>query len=148
MYTVYVYKKIDIITTVSVAFVILFGWFSFKFHDPIFFKIQPAIFSAILSLVFFVTQMLNKPLLILLSQKYSNLLPEQIRQNLTHPMMRRLLKKLSHYLCYGLFFNTLLLTYAALFMNNTMWIVTKSFGLIFIMGVCGVLAKKELQRGV
>ena len=145
IYTIYAYKKIDVITMISVLFVIIFAWISYHFKDPYYFKIQPAIFSAILTLVFIATQLLKKPFLVLITEKYSSLFPKEVKVQMENPIVKQQLEILSKYLCFGLILNTLMLYYSAVYLSNTVWILVKSVGLIVIMVVCMILSRKKIE---
>lgn len=140
-YSLYKFKKIDGITLGSIGFVIIFGWLSLETDDPIFFKFQPVILGSFLTLALLVTQVMNKPLLVIIAQKYKDLFPKNVQLNLGHPMVLSKLSKLSLYLGFGILLHTIATAYAAMYMSNAWWLAIRGIGLYVVMGISVVLVR-------
>lgn len=82
-----------------------------------------------------VMQGFKKPLLIVIAQKYKDLLPDIMQRNLDHPIMQQQLKKMSLYLGFGLAIHTVAVAYAAFFLSNWWWLFIRGLGL------CALLAR-------
>ncbi|MFK7826923.1 MAG: septation protein IspZ [Oligoflexales bacterium] len=140
-YSLYKFKKIDGITAGSIAFVVLFGWLSLETQDPIFFKFQPVILGSCFTVELLVTQAMNKPLLVVIAQKYKDLFPKNIQGNLSHPFVISKLSKLSLFLGFGILIHTLATAYAAVYMSNTWWLAIRGIGLYVVMGLSLILVR-------
>jgi intracellular septation protein A len=135
-YTYYTTKSFDEITMLSLFLVSVFGYLSYRYEDPLLFKLQPVILGAILGIAFLVMQFLDKPVMVLMATKYRNLLPEAMRTTLQHPFVLARLKKVSLYLGFGFFVHAGAVAYAALYMSNWWWLAIRGIGLYVVMGLC------------
>jgi intracellular septation protein A len=137
-YTYYTMRRFDEITMISLLLVSVFGFLSYRYDNPLFFKLQPVILGVLLGIAFLVMQYLDKPVMVIMAEKYRELLPLQMRTNLQNPMVLRMLKKASLYLGFGFFLHAAGVAYAAFYLSSWWWLAVRGIGLYVVMGLCMV----------
>ena len=141
LYSLYFFGTIDELTVGSVLLVVIFGFISYKQNNPLFFKFQPVILGIVLGLVFLVMEVLNKPILVLMLNKYKYGFPEEAQQQLSNPFIQEALARTSFYLGWGLILHALLVAYAALKMSNWWWLIIRGIGFYLVLIACSVLGR-------
>lgn len=141
IYSFYEFGSLDYISFISLFLVSAFAFFSYKSQNPIFMKLQPVFLGVCFGLIFLVMQAIDKPLLIVLCQKYENLIPGEVRKNLNNPEALAVLSRSSLLLGVGFLAHASAVAYAALRMNNWWWLGIRGAGLYLMMFVCLVLAR-------
>ncbi len=116
--------KVQGITILSSALILILGALSLWEDDGIFFKLQPAIFMAVFAVVFFLSSLLGRPFLLELSRKQNPNLPLALSERLRGMNIRL-----------GLLFVGLagLSAYAAFYWSTAAWATLKAAGLPVIM---------------
>ena len=141
IYTLVVYKTIDNITIGSTVLVLIFGLMSLKANKPIYLKLQPVVLGVIMGLVLIVMQFLDKPLLVMMVEKYQVMLPEEVRAMLTSPEYLHMLARLSGILGWGFLIHAALVAYSAFYMNKWWWLVIRGIGFYIMLLICAILAR-------
>lgn len=141
IYSLIFYQTLDELTLGSAILVILFGLISYKRKKEIYFKLQPVFVGLIFSIVFGVMQLLGKPLLVIMLQKYQFMLPEQMRLLSTQEAMLNLLARLSGILAIGFLVHATLVAYAAFRMSKWWWLIIRGLGLYFMLFICVVVVR-------
>lgn len=141
LYSFYEFGGLDYISLISLILISVFAVFSLKSQKPIYMKLQPVFLGACFGVIFLAMQVIDKPLLIVLFQKYENLIPGDLRKNLNSPEAIFLLSRSSLLLGLGFLAHAGAVAYAALRMNNWWWLVIRGIGLYFMMFVCIFIAK-------
>lgn len=136
IYTLVEFGSIDGITMGTLILVTIFGILSFKTEKAIFFKLQPVVLGLILGGVLIVMQMIDKPLMVLMAQKYQNALPSEFKANLSNPIFMGILTKLSGFLGIGFVLHAGAVLYAALYLSKWWWLAIRGAGLYLMMGIC------------
>ncbi len=141
IYTLVVYKTIDGLTIGSTLLVLVFGFLSFKANKDIYFKLQPVFLGVLFGLVLLVTQLLGKPLLVSMTEKYQFMFPESSRAMLVSPTFLAMLARLSGVLAWGFLIHAALVAYAAFRMNKWWWLLIRGIGLYVMMFLCMLLVQ-------
>tara|TARA_Y100000991_G_C21931366_1_gene330984 strand:+ start:492 stop:1046 length:555 start_codon:yes stop_codon:yes gene_type:complete len=141
IYTLVFYKRIDTITVISLLFVAVFGFFSYKTDNSIYFKLQPVVFGVIFSMICLIMQALGKPILNVMMSKYQYMLPDQMRANMTLPLFQDMMTKVSFFLGWGLLAHALLVAYSVYYLSNWWWLAIRGVGLYIVMFACVFFAK-------
>ncbi len=140
-YSLIVYKKIDSITIGSLLLIVVFGLLTYKTNNAIYFKLQPVIFGVIFGIIFVVMQVADKPLLIVIAEKYKYLMPLQIQQNLTNSAYLNILSRLSFYLGFGFLIHSSIILYSVFYLSNWWWLIIRGIGLYVMMALCVVCVR-------
>lgn len=127
---------IDSFTIGSASLVLILGLVSYKLENPIYMKLQPVVVGFILSIVFLVMQVAQKPLLVVIAQHYQNHLPAPLQAQMANPLFYDLLARLSSVLGVGLLAHAALTAYAAFFLNNWWWIAFRGIGFYLMLAGC------------
>ena len=135
-YSVVVYKKIDEITLGSLALVLIFGYLSYKSGSSFYFKIQPVVLGTIFGMIFLVMQFMDKPLLVVLVDKYQYMFPEQMRAQMNNPQYLQFLAKASSVLGWGFLLHAGLVGYSAVYWSNWWWLAIRGIGVYVMMFGC------------
>jgi intracellular septation protein len=132
--------KVQKITWLSNALVLIFGALSLWEHNGIFFKLQPAVLLLIFALLLFGSSLLKKPFLTALAKKQNPDMP---------PEAELLLNGMNFRLGFVFLFLTAISVHAALYWSTVAWATLKSVGLPIILGVYMVIefAWLRLMRG-
>lgn len=141
VYSLVFYQTIDELTLGSTALVVFFGLVSYKSQKEIYFKLQPVLVALVFSIVFGVMQVLGKPLLVTMIQKYQFMLPEQMRLLSAQQPMLTLMARLSGILAYGFLIHAIFVAYAAFCMSKWWWLIIRGIGLYFMLFICVVLVR-------
>ena len=145
LFSLLYFKEIDFITVFAVVLVIVFAFVSYKKNNSIHFKLQPVVLSCLFGIVFLVSFLLGKPLLLMYADKYQSLFSDQIRFQLQHPLMREMLRLNSHYLAYSFFLHAIVTAWAAFKWSNWWWIFLRSIGFYFFLFLSFLLSKIQLE---
>ena len=141
VYTLVVYKQIDGITIGTLATVLILGFLSYKTGSSMFFKLQPVLLGVFFGAALLVMQVLDKPLLVILMEKYRYIVPENLREMMTNPMFIELLKKSSLTLGWGFLIHAGFVAYAAFYMSNWWWLAIRGVGVYVMMFVAMLFAR-------
>jgi len=130
------FKTIDEFSIASGTLVLVFAGLSHWKKDSIHLKFQPVVLAGILGLFFVISYWLGKPILLLMLEKYSDVLPLQMRGNLGSPIFRLVMKEMSHYIGYGFLIHGAFIAYAAKYMSNWWWLTIRIGGQYIMMFAC------------
>lgn len=113
-------KKVQKITWIGNGLLLTLGAVSLISSEGIWFKLQPAIFEGIFTLVLLASVLMKKPLLAVLAEQQGHALPEMVKASLHMITLRT-----------ALFFaiHTLLATWAAFSWTTGQWALLKGVGL-------------------
>jgi len=119
---------------------VVMGLLSIKMKKSIIFKFQPVVVSGLLATVLFVSHLVRKPLFVVLSDKYHDLLMEAplIKSFIDLrgvDAFRAILTTGTLGVSLSLFLYAVLVALAAWKLSNWSWLVIKGFGLYVIIGV-------------
>lgn len=140
-YTVVVYKTIDELTIASTVLVLVFGALSYKSKKDIYFKLQPVVLGVLLGLAFLVMQLMGKPLMVMMMQKYQFIFPEDMRAILLSPELMVMMAHLSGILGFGFLIHAALVGYSAFKMNKWWWLIIRGVGFYVMLFACAILAR-------
>lgn len=117
--------KVQKITWLSNALVLVFGLFSLWENDGAFFKLQPAALLLVFAFLLLITSFTGKPFLVALAKKQNPLIPAD-----AEAMMTRMNFRL------GIFFIvlTLVSVHAAFYWTTVAWATLKGVGLPILLG--------------
>lgn len=135
-YTYWTMHKLDEITMISLGLVAVFGYLSYYYENPLIFKLQPVILGVMIGLAFLIMQYLDKPLMVMMANKYRELLPQPLQQNLANPFVLARLSKVSLYFGFGFLLHAGMVGYAAFWLSNWWWLAIRGIGLYVVMGLC------------
>ena len=141
IYTLVVFKTIDNLTLGSSLLVLVFGVLSFRSNKPIYMKLQPVFLGLICAGVFFVMEILGKPLLILMAEKYQYMMPEQFRPAMASPVYQAMLARLSLVLALGFLIHATLVGISAYYMNKWWWIAIRGIGFYVMLFICVAIVR-------
>ncbi len=141
VFTLVVYKTIDEITVGSTLLVLVFGLLSYFTKKPIYIKLQPVFLGVVFGLILLVMQFLEKPLLVILMDKYQLMLPDDMQTMVSMPAFRSMLTKVSGILGWGFLVHAALVAFAALRMGNWAWLIIRGVGLYVMMFSCALIAR-------
>lgn len=141
LYTLYEFGTLDELSIASMIFVALFGLVSLRYNNPIFIKIQPVFLGVCFGIIALVFQVINKPILIFMLNKYASILPVELQNNIENPLMQNLLARLSCYLGFGFLLHASVVAYAAFRMSNWWWLIIRGIGLYIMMALCVLMAR-------
>jgi len=131
-YSYFLLGGIDELSLIYVSLFLLFGGLSYKFNDPIFFKFKPVVISTVSALVFLVAYIGGNPLLVVLMERYAELLPPWAHAQLSQPPWHQVLVRMSFYMIFGLLAHAALIAWVALRYNTWWWLVARNVGFILI----------------
>ena len=126
--SIFIFKEIDSLTIFSLLSVIIFALASYKMNNSLFIKFQPVALSFIMGVILIYSFLIDKPLLYEMSNKYQEFYPENIRHNLTNPLIISLLKLNTIGSGIALLFHAAITGYAAIKLSNWWWIATRGIG--------------------
>ncbi len=140
-YTIYEFGELDWLSIASLVLVLVFGLLSFKSNNAIYMKLQPVFLGISFGCVVLVLQILGKPILLLVMEKYGSLVPAEIQINAQNPLVQKMLSQTSLNLGIGLLLHAALVAYAAFRMSNWWWLFIRGIGLYVMMGICVLMAR-------
>lgn len=141
VYSLIQFGTLDWLTLFSVAMVMVFALISFKTHDAIFIKLQPVFLGICFGLFFLAMEIIGKPLLLTMLDKYHELIPDAMRAALNMSNVRTLIGKVSWLLGFGFIFHAGLVAYAAFRLNKWWWLIIRGLGIYIMMIICVLLAR-------
>ena len=141
LFTYFYFGFLDEISLGALVLVLIFAYLSYKSNNPIFFKLQPVFLGVLTSVFFLIMQFLNKPIMVLVSQKYKDFFPPEIAVRVMDPIMVQHLSILSLYLGWGFLLHSFCVYYAAKKMSNLWWLLIRGLGVYIMMFVCALLAR-------
>jgi len=141
IYSLVYYQTIDSLTLGSTALVIFFGLLSYKSQKEIYFKLQPVIIGIIFVIILSITQILEKPLLVTMLQKYQYMLPENMRLIAEQKAVLDNMAQLSGVLIWGFLAHALLVAYAAFRMNKYWWLLIRGIGFYLMLFICAFFVR-------
>src|SRR6185437_13048650 len=104
-------------------------------------KLQPVFLGLCFGVILLVMQAIGKPLLLILFEKYQNLIPGELQNNINNPAVKILLARSSLILGFGFLLHAFAVLYAALRMSNWWWLFVRGVGLYVMMFLCIMLAR-------
>lgn len=128
IFSILVFQEIDSLTIFSLLSVIIFAFASYKMNNSIFIKFQPVVLSLIMGVILICSFLIDKPLLYEMSVKYEDFYPENIRQNLTNPLIISILKINTIGCGIALIVHSAITGYAAIKLSNWWWIAIRGIG--------------------
>jgi intracellular septation protein len=140
-YTIYEFGELDWLSIASLVLVLVFGLLSFKSNNAIYMKLQPVFLGISFGCVVLVLQILGKPILLLVIEKYGSLVPAEMQINANNPLVQKMLSQTSLNLGMGLLLHAALVAYAAFRMSNWWWLFIRGIGLYVMMGICVLMAR-------
>ncbi len=128
VWTQVTFGELDQITILSLVLIGLLGLWAWKKNSPLLFKLQPSFISVFLGGWLIISWLQKEALLVAMAQKYSHLLPSEVRTNLLHPGYLHLLDHTT--LCVGiaLLFHAGVTAWAAWRLGTWWWILVRGIG--------------------
>ena len=143
------YRRVEAMTWIGNAMILVLGTVSLVTADGIWFKLQPAVIEAVMGMILFISVLMKKPLLSMMAKKQGafDRLPDTLSG-----VMERVMSAMTFRVSFFLFANSLLATWAALYWSTRAWAFLKGVGfivgLILYLFVEAVLMRKALSRAV
>ena len=131
-YSYFLLGGIDEFSLIYVSLFLLFGGLSYKFNNPIFFKFKPVVVSTVSALIFLVTYIGGNPLLVMMMERYAEMLPAEAYTLLSRPQWYQVLVRISFYMIFGLVVHAALIAWVALRYNTWWWLLARNVGFIII----------------
>ena len=125
------YRRIESFILFDVGLIIVLGVVSIILENELFFKMKPALIELILVVLLGIHAFSDKPLLLLLGQRYFKNMP-------VNDLQMQLIRKMSRFLFFVVFVHVVLIMYSAYYMSKEAWAFISGglfyivFGLIFI----------------
>jgi intracellular septation protein len=141
VYSFAFFGYLDEISLGSLVLIAGFSFVSYRTNKPIYFKLQPVALGVVFALIFLVMQWLDKPLLVMMIQKYQYVLPDNVKEMVTNPSYLILLEKISGLLGYGFLIHSALIAYSVFYLSNLWWILIRGIGIYIMMIACSILAQ-------
>ena len=141
VYSFSFYGHIDELTIGETALILFFGFLSYKSQKEIYFKLQPVFLGTTFGLILLVMQLLKKPLLVIVLEKYQYMIPEDIRSMMMNEEYLKMLASLSGVLGWGFLVHAALVCYAAFRMSKWWWLLIRGIGLYIMMAACAVIVR-------
>lgn len=141
IYTLIIFKTIDGITASSFLFVVIFGVLSYRTKKAIYFKLQPVFLGLVFGLTLIVMYFFDKPLLVMLMNKYQYAMPAEYKEMVSTPIFKNLMQKLSYILGWGFLIHAGLVAYAAYRLSNYWWLAIRGIGVYIMMFLCTFIAR-------
>ena len=135
---------LDFFTMVSLLLVLVMGIVSWKMKSATFFKMQPVVMGAVLSLALIISSIIDRPLLTLMMVKYKDVFPVQMQVLLSHTRIIKWLDLATLYCGIGIFVQTMLMAWAAMRLNNWWWLIFRGMGFYLFIFLGGFLAHIHL----
>jgi intracellular septation protein len=135
------YKKVSTITWIGNGMLLGLGAISLFTNEGLWFKLQPALFELLFFGILFLSWVMKKPFLKIMSEKQNPNLPEPVKEKLSGLTLR---------LSFFFLFHALLATYAALYWSTETWALLKGIGLtvslIVYMVIEGFMMRRSITR--
>lgn len=141
IYSLYEFGSLDYISLISFLMVGIFAFFSFKSNNAIYMKLQPVFLGLGLGAFFIIMQLLGKPLLIVLFEKYDALIPRELQNNIKNPAAMALFSRLSLIVGFGFLAHASCVAYAAFRMSTWWWLFIRGIGLYLMLFFCALAVK-------
>lgn len=129
-------KRLDFVTLITLATVVIFIALSYKKQSVLWIKLQPSVMGAIIGLIFVISFLIDRPILLEMALKYRDLLPTMMKENVDHMGMQALLNYGTFSIGIGHFIHAAVCAMAAFKMNNWWWIGIRSVGYYLILFLC------------
>jgi isopentenyldiphosphate isomerase/intracellular septation protein A len=126
-----VYRRIESFILFDVGLIIVLGLVSIILENELFFKMKPALIELILVVLLGIHAFSDKPLLLLLGQRY-------LKNTPVNDLQMQLIRKMSRFLFFVVFVHVVLIMYSAYYMSKEAWAFISGglfyivFGLIFV----------------
>jgi intracellular septation protein A len=131
-YSYFFLGGVDGFSLIYVTLFLIFGGLSYKFNNPVFFKFKPVVVSTVSALIFLVTYANGTPLMVLLMDRYAEILPAEAQALLSSTQWRPILARVSFYMIFGLVAHAGLVAWVALRSSTWWWLVARNAGFIVI----------------
>lgn len=135
-YSFIVDRSLDYVALCSVGLIIIFGFLSIRSKNALYIKMQPVLIGSIFAAVLLGSSFMGTPLLVLLAQKYQNLLPKEAAVRLLRPESLALLHRLNFVLGIGFFIHAFLVAIVAFYLNTWWWLTMRGLGVYAMMVIC------------
>lgn len=139
VYTLIIYKELDNITFFSISIILIFAALTYYTENSLYFKLQPVCLGLIFGVVFLVMHVIDKPLLVILTNKYRYMLPTNMQEMIIHPAIQLQLSNLSLLLGWGFLIHSGFIAYSVFYLSNWWWLAIRGIGLYVMMGLCIVI---------
>jgi intracellular septation protein A len=127
-YDLFRFGSLDEFTLISVGLIVVFGGLSIKYDNALFFKFKPAVLSGVSAAVLLITWSLDRPLLVTAMERYSDLVPPALEEQVHSPSFQTLLALSTLYLGWGFILHAGLVSWAAVRLSTWGWFFTRLVG--------------------
>ncbi len=141
LYTFFELGSLDWLSIASLVLVLVFGLLSFKSNNAIYMKLQPVFLGLSFGCIVLGLQAFGKPILLLVMEKYSSLVPADMHINTANPQVKKMLSNASFNLGVGFLVHAALVAYAAYRLSNWWWLFIRGIGLYVMMAICVLMAR-------
>ena len=132
---------VDEFSLAYVALFLLFGGLSYRFNNALFFKFKPVAISGVTAAIFLGGELAGKPILLLISDRYGDLLGGEAVARLSAAPVRTVLERVSLYMVFGLALHAALVAWVALRLNTWWWFAARTGGGFLIVALILLIAR-------
>jgi intracellular septation protein A len=123
------------------AFSLVFAALSYRFNNPIFFKFKPVVIGLVTALVLLATSAISQPALLTMADRYTEILPGNMRALLADATVRQLLARTNLFLGFALVLHAAATAWAALNLSRWWWFAISGPGLYIVVIFTGLIAQ-------
>ncbi|MGY8826782.1 MAG: septation protein IspZ [Candidatus Latescibacterota bacterium] len=132
---------IDAFSLVFAALILVFAALSYRFNNPIFFKFKPVVIGLVTALVLLATSAISQPALLTMADRYTEILPGNMRALLADATVRQLLARTNLFLGFALVLHAAATAWAALNLSRWWWFAISGPGLYIVVIFTGLIAQ-------
>lgn len=133
--SLYLFKTVDMLTIGALALVVVMGAAAWKMRSPTVFKMQPVVVGLALSGVLLISYAIGQPILVVMITKYQEFLPGPMAMQVNNPLFLKWLSLSTLYCGLALLLQSFLVGWAAVKLNNWLWIAFRGIGFyVFFIG--------------
>ena len=138
-YSYWALGGIDLFSVIFAALILFFAGLSYKFNNPLFFKLKPVAIGALSGIIFLTTSVFFTPILLTLIDRYIELIPLQHQHKLQNPTVRLMLADFNLYLGFTFLLHAGITAWAALRLSRWGWFAISGPGLYAVIFLAALL---------
>jgi len=132
-YSLLVFGEVDEFSYVSLGLIALFGGLSVKFNSSVYFKFKPVVLNLAMAAFFIVAYAMDRPLLLMGIERYGDVLPAALAEQLASPVVVEILERASLNVGFGLIVQAGVVGWTAVRLSTWWWFATRSAGFYLMM---------------
>ncbi|MCC6277973.1 MAG: hypothetical protein IT289_08675 [Oligoflexia bacterium] len=132
------FKKVDRLTLVVAAIVVVSGGVSLLTQEGIFFKLSPVLSELVMIPLFFMKGASGEPLLLEMSEKMRSKKAPEVKSQEQLIKMRRIYALMARQMIAVILIHCAVMTWAAFYSTTSVWIFWKGIGFFVLFGIWAV----------